>query len=126
MSKILIVDDTRIIREGMVRFLEYAFECAVDEACDGLEALAKLESSNYSLVLMDYEMPTINGFECVAKIREIEKVTGIHTPIIGMSASQKLDIKEKCMQAGMNGYLSKECSNKEIEDEVRKWVVQNH
>jgi len=126
MHKILIVDDTRIIREGMVRVLKNAFGCAVDEACDGLEALAKLETSNYSLVLMDYEMPLMNGFECVAKIRDVEKVTGIHTPIIGMTASHKSDIKEKCMQAGMNGFLSKECSNKEIEDEVRKWVVQFH
>jgi len=74
---------------------------------DGQEALAAIQSQDFDVVLMDVQMPVMDGFEAVSKIREIEKRTGGHIPIIALTAHAMKGDRERCLEAGMDGYVSK-------------------
>lgn len=76
-------------------------------ADDGRQALEKWKSASYDLILMDVQMPEMDGFEATAAIREIEKTTGAHVPIVAMTAYALTGDKERCLAAGMDGYVSK-------------------
>lgn len=118
---VLVVDDTVITRQGTALVIQcLGFE--TDEAADGFAALEKLKTVTYAAVLMDYNMPLMNGLECTTKIREMETGTGSRMPIIGMTASTDEDIRQKCMDAGMDDYIDKSCTNEELEEVLLKWV----
>ena len=74
---------------------------------DGREAVAVYQSEDIDLVLMDVQMPGMNGFEATSTIRELEKNTGRHVPIIAVTAHVMPGYKEECLNAGMDNYLSK-------------------
>ena len=74
---------------------------------DGQEAVSAIQSEDYDLVLMDVQMPVMDGFEAVGKIREMEKRTGEHIPIIALTAHAMKGDRERCLEAGMDGYVSK-------------------
>jgi signal transduction histidine kinase/CheY-like chemotaxis protein len=76
-------------------------------AGNGREALAALETDTFDLVLMDVQMPEMDGFEAAAAIRESERGTGRHQPIVAMTAHAMKGDKERCLEAGMDGYLGK-------------------
>ena len=103
---ILLAEDNAVNRQVALRLLEkqgYQVTCAAD----GLEALALLEQLVFDLVLMDIEMPNMNGLEASAAIRQREKGTGRHIPIIAMTAHVMKGDQEKCLAAGMDEYVSK-------------------
>lgn len=119
---VLIVDDMAINRQGTTLAVQvFGFE--TDEAEDGLSALEKLKTTAYAAILMDCQMPRMDGFECTAKIRELEKGTGSRIPIIGMTASTATDIHESCLKAGMDDYIDKSCSNPELQQILEKWLL---
>jgi CheY-like chemotaxis protein len=89
-------------------------------ATDGRQALAVLEKRGFDLVLMDVEMPNMDGLEASAAIREREKATGGHIPIIAMTAHVMKGDREKCLAAGMDGYVSKPIRPAELVDAIRK------
>ncbi len=122
MAKILLVDDIAIIRKGTALVLQSYPGWEIEEASCGAEALAMIKLKTYSAVLMDYDMPGMNGFECATQIRDFEKATGVYTPIICITANQGKEIEEACRAAGMVDYLSKECSNDILKTTVLKWV----
>src|SRR5439155_24904718 len=74
---------------------------------DGKQAVTAVERESFDLVLMDVQMPHLNGFEATAAIRMMEKETGKHMPIIAMTAHAMKGDREKCLAAGMDGYVSK-------------------
>lgn len=119
---ILVVDDTNISRAGTVITVQKLLGFEVDEADDGTTALAKVKTNNYAAILMDCDMPTMNGLQCTALIRELEKDTGTRTPIIAFTASTEIQIREKCLKAGMDDYLEKSCSNAELSEMLVKWT----
>lgn len=111
-----------INRQGTTLAVQgFGFE--TDEAEDGLAALEKLKTNEYAAILMDCQMPRMDGFECTGKIREMEKGTGSRIPIIGMTASTATDIQETCLRAGMDDYIDKSCSNTELQLLLEKWLL---
>lgn len=76
-------------------------------ANNGAEAAALYKEEIFDLVLMDVQMPLLNGYEATMHIRDIENITGKHTPVIGLTANAMKSDREKCIEAGMDDYLSK-------------------
>ena len=79
----------------------------IDTATNGKEALDMFGKSNYDLILMDVQLPVMDGITSVQKIRELESSTSKHTPIVAITANAMIGDKEKCLSAGMDEYLSK-------------------
>jgi CheY-like chemotaxis protein len=89
-------------------------------AGNGREALAALEGQTFDLVLMDVQMPEINGLEATAAIREQEKGTGRHLPILAMTAYAMKGDREQCLAAGMDGYLAKPICRTELLEAIAR------
>jgi CheY-like chemotaxis protein len=104
--RILLAEDNPVNRKMAVRMLEKRGHeiCAVR---NGREAIEAYENGMFDLVLMDVQMPEIDGFSATAKIREKEKSTGDHIPIIAMTAHAMKGDRERCLAAGMDEYMSK-------------------
>ncbi len=103
---ILVVEDNLVNQKLAVRLLEKRGHRVV-VAANGLDALAKLEEQAFDVVLMDVQMPDMDGFEATAAIRGKEKMTGAHIPIIAMTAHSMSGDRERCLKAGMDNYVSK-------------------
>ncbi|MFZ6675213.1 response regulator [Undibacterium sp. Xuan67W] len=103
---ILLVEDNLINQKIAMTFLEQ-MGFKVDIANNGKEALDALRLSNYSLVLMDCQMPVMDGFEATRNIREAEKETGDHIPIIAVTANAMQGDRDLCISSGMDAYISK-------------------
>lgn len=103
---ILLVEDNTINQKIVVLSLQNYIK-NVDVANNGKEALDKFGTSRYDLILMDVQMPVIDGFTATKKIREIESTTNSHTPIIAITANALHGDREKCIEAGMDDYISK-------------------
>jgi CheY-like chemotaxis protein len=101
--RVLVVEDSPVIRQVAVRQLA-RFAVDVDYAANGKEALRLFHLHSFSLVLMDIQMPEMDGLEATRKMRALEKNTGKHTPIIAITAS---DTKQHCLAAGMDDYITK-------------------
>ncbi|HIJ86610.1 MAG TPA: PAS domain S-box protein [Desulfuromonadales bacterium] len=95
-----------------------------DAVMNGLEAVAALESRNYDLVLMDCEMPKMNGFEATALIRSSSsKVFNHAVPIIALTANAFDQDRERCLDAGMNDYLTKPVRMEKLAMVLDKWLM---
>ncbi len=104
--RILLVEDTHVIQTLILRMLGKCGH-AVVLANNGREALAVLQNENFDLVLMDVEMPGMDGLETAALIREQERDTPRHIPIIAMTAHADPGDRHRCLRAGMDAYLPK-------------------
>ncbi len=104
--RILLAEDNRINQELAVALLTKRGH-AVVVAKDGREALSILNREAFDLVLMDIQMPAMDGFEATAEIRKKEMSTGAHLPIIAMTAHAMKGDRENCLAAGMDEYVSK-------------------
>ena len=104
--RILVVDDDTVMRNILSVMLKRA-DFEVDVAEDGLIGVEMWEKGEYDLVLMDVQMPRMNGFEATCTIREKERARGGHTPIVAITAYALEKDKEECLAAGMDAYMSK-------------------
>jgi CheY-like chemotaxis protein len=105
-ASILLVEDNAINQKIIILSLKNAVK-NIDIAYHGKEALDKFGTSRYDLILMDIQMPVMNGIIATKKIRELESATHAHTPIIAITANALSGDKESCLAAGMNDYISK-------------------
>jgi signal transduction histidine kinase/DNA-binding response OmpR family regulator len=106
LSRILLTEDNAVNQRVALRILEKAGH-TVAIAENGKVALRMLEEQPFDLILMDVQMPEMDGFEATALIREKEKRTGRHISIIAMTAHAMTGDRERCLAAGMDGYISK-------------------
>ncbi|MBW1784323.1 MAG: response regulator [Deltaproteobacteria bacterium] len=104
--RILLAEDNVVNQRLAVKILSKR-DYDVVVAGNGREAVAAFENEPFDAILMDVQMPEMDGFEATAAIREKEKKTGGHIPIIAMTAHAMKGDRERCLQAGMDGYLSK-------------------
>jgi|HubBroStandDraft_2_1064218.scaffolds.fasta_scaffold00790_10 CheY-like chemotaxis protein/C4-dicarboxylate-specific signal transduction histidine kinase len=110
---ILVADDNLVNQTLARRLLEKRGHTVV-LAATGKAAVAAVETQVFDLVLMDVQMPEMDGLEATTVIREREKTTGKHLPIIAMTANAMIGDKEHCLQTGMDGYVAKPLSAKDL------------
>jgi CheY-like chemotaxis protein len=104
--RILLAEDNRINQLLAVRLIEKLGH-RVEVVADGSEALRALQKRAFDVVLMDIQMPVMDGFEFTSMLREKEKTTNSHQPIIALTAHALTGDRERCLAAGMDGYVSK-------------------
>ncbi|HTC24060.1 MAG TPA: response regulator [Gemmatimonadales bacterium] len=120
---VLVVDDNAVNRAVIVGFLE-EYECRVSEAADGSEAIDRLASDPAHLVLMDCQMPVMDGFAATAEIRRrsIATPAGKRLPVVALTASALKGERERCLAAGMDDYLAKPLRQTELVQVLRHWL----
>jgi len=112
-AKVLVAEDNAVNQRVAVGLLKKAgYSVVVAE--NGKVALHLLEAQAFDLILMDVQMPEMNGYEATAEIRRRERLTGHHIPIIAMTAHAMVGDKEQCLNAGMDRYVSKPVRESEL------------
>jgi CheY-like chemotaxis protein len=111
--RVLLVEDNAVNQKLAVTLLQ-KMKYAVIAASNGKEALAHLRHERFDLALMDIQMPLLNGFETTAAIRREEAKTGEHLPILALTAHAMSGDRERCLRAGMDGYISKPIRSEEL------------
>ncbi|MGB3900393.1 MAG: PAS domain-containing protein [Mesorhizobium sp.] len=118
---ILVAEDNEVNQMVFTQILSetgYAFEI-VENGRKALEAYARAKPL---MILMDVSMPEMNGHEATAEIRRLEAGTGTHVPIVGVTAHALKGDRERCIEAGMDDYLSKPISPKALLEKLRRWL----
>jgi two-component system sensor histidine kinase/response regulator len=113
--RVLLAEDNQVNQRLAARLLEKRGH-RVSIAANGREALEALEKESYDLVLMDLQMPEMDGFEATAAIREKERKSGKHQTVVALTAHAMKGDRERCLAAGMDGYLSKPIRPQELDD----------
>ncbi len=117
-----LAEDNLVNQRLVVRLLEKRGHRVV-VAGTGLEALQALEKGSFDLVLMDVQMPEMDGLKATAVIREKEKGSGLHQPVVALTAHAMKGDREKCMAGGMDGYLSKPIRPQELDQLLEIYVA---
>jgi len=120
--RVLVAEDNAVNQKLVARLLEKRGHC-VKIVANGREALSALEQGTYDLVLMDMQMPEMDGFEATAELRKREKQTGLHIPIVALTAHAMKGDRERCLNAGMDGYLSKPIRAQELYELLDNYIA---
>lgn len=104
--KLLVTDDNQVNRELLGIYLNN-WGCDFEYAKTGLEAVEKFKGNSYDMILMDVQMPEMDGLEATRKIREMEKANGRHIPVIALTAGVMQEDIENCLKAGMDTHIPK-------------------
>lgn len=104
--KILVAEDNEA-NQFLIRAITKSENWDITMVDDGEQAIESYKKENYDLILMDVQMPILNGYEATRVIREIEAEKGIHTPIFALTAFAMKSDKDECLEAGMDDYISK-------------------
>ncbi|MEP0868261.1 response regulator [Trichocoleus desertorum AS-A10] len=117
--KILLVEDSPVSQRVVVRQLKN-LGCEPDVATNGQEALALMAQANYTIVLLDCQMPVLDGYATVAAIRRLEGQNR-QAVVIAMTANDVQGEQEKCLHAGMNDLLNKPFNEAQLVDKLKRW-----
>ena len=117
--RVLLAEDHPLSQEILCDMLE-SLGCEVLIAADGAEALDLFRSGTQDLVLMDMQMPGMDGLEATRRIRALP--SGVNTPIIGLTANITADDRQRCLDAGMNEHLGKPIGQAQLEQALSRWV----
>jgi two-component system sensor histidine kinase/response regulator len=116
---VLVVEDNPVNQKVTVAMLERMGHQAI-VAADGAEAIVKWNETPVDLILMDVQMPTMDGFDATKRIRQQELAGGGHVPIIAMTAHAMSGDRERCLEAGMDDYVSKPVNKAALEQAVSR------
>ncbi|MFN7018270.1 MAG: ATP-binding protein [Fimbriimonadales bacterium] len=120
-KRILLVEDNEVNRKVATRLLG-KLQVEVDIAVNGLEAVQKATENYYDLILMDCQMPEMDGYEATRVLR----ARGVQTPIIALTANALEGDREKCLACGMNDYLSKPIQADKLRATLAHWLCSAH
>lgn len=120
-SKIMVVDDMQVNNLLVTKMLE-PLGANVSLALSAAEAIALVQENDFDIILMDCQMPVMDGFEATEKIREIETKSGKYTIIIAVTADAMQGDKEKCIASGMDDYLNKPISKDDFIEKMSYWI----
>jgi PAS domain S-box-containing protein len=120
--RILVAEDTLFNQKFIRRLLERRNHQAT-VVQNGIEAVETFLNGTFDLILMDVQMPEMDGFAATARIREIEKEQGRHIPIIAMTAHAMKGDRERCLEAGMDDYVPKPISSDTLLNSIKKLVT---
>jgi two-component system, sensor histidine kinase and response regulator len=118
--RVLLAEDNAVNQKVACRTLE-KLGYRVDVAPDGLAAFKAWETGRYDLILMDCQMPVLDGYEATRKIRQLEP-DGVRIPIVALTAHAMKGADEQCTAAGMDDYLTKPIDRKQLEATLEKWL----
>jgi PAS domain S-box-containing protein len=120
--RVLLAEDNMVNQQVALGILK-KLGVNADKVANGLEAIKALEAIPYDLVLMDCQMPELDGYEATARIRSEESAVLNHAvPIIAMTANAMQGDKQKCLDAGMNDYIAKPISSEALAKALEKWL----
>ncbi|MGZ3241210.1 MAG: ATP-binding protein, partial [Burkholderiaceae bacterium] len=119
-TRILVAEDNKANQIVITHMLK-ALGCTVDVASDGQQAVDMHARNRYDLILMDCQMPTLDGFDATSRIRATED-DAIQTPIIALTAHTLPENKEKCLQAGMDDFISKPVVPATLHNVLMQWL----
>jgi PAS domain S-box-containing protein len=120
-AQVLLAEDNKV-NQLVARLLLEKLGCHVTIVENGVEACSAVQHGGYDLVLMDCQMPTMSGFEATQRIRGFE-TGGRRTPIIALTAGVLKEERDRCYAAGMDDFLSKPISPKEMESALERWIL---
>lgn len=110
---VLLAEDNEVNQQLAVEFLHMRGH-QVRIACNGAEVLAAIQNDRFDVILMDIQMPEMDGFQATAAIRDKEKLSGEHVPIVAMTGYAMKDDRQRCLDAGMDAYICKPIRSKEL------------
>lgn len=126
-ANVLLAEDNPVNQEVIREYLRN-LGCRVDVVATGLEVLAALERTSYDLILMDCQMPEMDGLEATAMLRlkEQQQNQKRRTPVIAVTANAFEDEMERCLESGMDDYISKPFNQNELREILQRWFDQQH
>nr|CAA6800457.1 MAG: Multi-sensor hybrid histidine kinase [uncultured Thiotrichaceae bacterium] len=123
-ARILLAEDNLVNQKVAIAMLQKLGYQHIDHAANGKEALKAVQNKSYTLVLMDCQMPEMDGYEATRSIRQLEDEQYQKLPILALTAHTMKGDDEKCYAAGMNDYLSKPVRIDELSARLEKWLKQ--
>jgi CheY-like chemotaxis protein len=124
MRKVLVVDDITVNSKILVMHLS-KFGIACDTVTNGQEAVSACTRTRYQIILMDLDMPVMDGFEATRLIRQYEKTLGVHTPILAVTSFDRPETSQRCIRAGMDGLINKGLSADELMASIDRYSLED-
>jgi CheY-like chemotaxis protein/nitrogen-specific signal transduction histidine kinase len=119
-GRVLVVEDN-LANQMVTTLLLEKLGYSLDVAANGLEALDAIQRTSYDIILMDCDMPQMDGFQATQEVRKRERGTGAHIPIIAMTANAMQGDRERCLVAGMDDYVTKPISQEDLKSALEQW-----
>lgn len=122
-NKLILLVEDNIINQEVAKGILEEFDCQIDIADNGQIALQMLKEKSYSGVIMDCQMPVMDGYETTRRIRNAESGNNnINIPIVAMTANTMSGDKEKCIEAGMNDFIAKPINIMTLHEKLKQWM----
>jgi CheY-like chemotaxis protein len=120
-GRVLVVEDNPV-NQRLVKAMLTRLGLDTDSANNGMEAVTMLMQARYDAVLMDCQMPVMDGYQATMEIRRSQSAGTRHVPIIALTANVMEGDRQKCLDAGMDDYLSKPYSLHDLEKMLTRWL----